>query len=485
MGKVYLMGVGPGDEELITLKAIRALKKCTAVMYDRLANHEILSYLNEDCIVYYCGKEPGCHYKTQEEINDIIVELAKKGHIVGRIKGGDPYVFGRGGEEALRLIDENMDFEVIPGITSPIAVLNYAGIPITHRALARSFHVFTGKTKDKLDINWKSAATIGGTLVFLMGIGNLSLIVENLLENGMDENTSVAVIMRGTTSKQKRVIGSLKDIEIKVKENNIVSPSVIVIGEVVRFSNQLNWYENKPLFGQNICITRTKNQSKELKEKLLNLGADVTEINSIKIKNTDYNLDNYIDKLKQYDYIVFTSVNAVKIFFNYLNKKEYDIRNIKAQFAVIGPATARELRSKGVVPTILSKEFVAESLFEDMKKYIKAGDKILVPRSKNAREFLVKALIEEQCMVDEVYIYETLCGDLQDKTRFDGADKVIFTSPSTVRNMISIVGLSKIRSKEVIAIGPITKRELSKNNISCEICDRYYIEGIIDKLLDK
>lgn len=485
MGKVYLMGVGPGDEELITLKAVRALKKCTAVMYDRLANHEVLSYLSEDCIVYYCGKEPGCHYKTQEEINDIIVELAKKGHIVGRIKGGDPYVFGRGGEEALRLIDENMDFEVIPGITSPIAVLNYAGIPITHRALARSFHVFTGKTKDKLDINWKSAATIGGTLVFLMGVGNLSLIVKNLLENGMDVNTNVAVIMRGTTSKQKKVIGCLKDIEIKVKENNIVSPAVIVIGEVVRFSNQLNWYENKPLFGQNICITRTKNQSKELKEKLLNLGADVTEINSIKIKNTDYNLDNCMDKLKQYDYIVLTSVNAVKIFFNYLNKKEYDIRNIKAQFAVIGPATAKELRSKGIMPTILSKEFVAESLFKGMKKYIKAGDRILVPRSKNAREFLVKALIEEKCMVDEVYIYETLCGDLQDKTRFEGVDKVIFTSPSTVRNMISIVGSHKIQSKEVIAIGPVTERELSKNNISCQVCDRYYIEGIIDKLLDK
>lgn len=235
MSKVYLIGAGPGDEELITLKAIRALKKCTAVMYDRLANGELLKYLAPNCEIYYCGKEPGCHYKSQDEINKMLVKLAKEGHIVGRIKGGDPYVFGRGGEEALDILEENIEFEVIPGVTSPVSVLNYAGIPITHRGISRGFHIFTAMTKDKLDIDWKSVVNIGGTLVFLMGLGRLELITKGLIENGMDKEGKVAVVMKGTTSKQKKVIGNLENIVEKVKEAKLESPVIIVVGEVVSF----------------------------------------------------------------------------------------------------------------------------------------------------------------------------------------------------------------------------------------------------------
>ena len=223
MSKVYLIGAGPGDEELITLKSIRALKKCTAVMYDRLASGELLKYLAPSCEIYYCGKEPGCHYKSQDEINKMLVKLAKEGHIVGRIKGGEPYVFGRGGEEALDLLEENIEFEVIPGVTSPVSVLNYAGIPITHRGISRGFHIFTAMTKDKLDIDWKSVANIGGTLVFLMGLGRLELIVKGLIENGMDKESKIAVVMKGTTSKQKKVIGNLENIVEKVKETRVTS----------------------------------------------------------------------------------------------------------------------------------------------------------------------------------------------------------------------------------------------------------------------
>ncbi|HDK7137669.1 TPA: uroporphyrinogen-III C-methyltransferase [Clostridium botulinum] len=484
MSKVYLIGAGPGDEELITLKAIRALKKCTAVMYDRLANGELLKYLAPNCEIYYCGKEPGCHYKSQDEINKMLVKLAKEGHIVGRIKGGDPYVFGRGGEEVLDILEENIEFEVIPGVTSPVSVLNYAGIPITHRGISRGFHIFTAMTKDKLDIDWKSVVNIGGTLVFLMGLGRLELITKGLIENGMDKESKVAVVMKGTTSKQKKVIGNLENIVEKVKEAKLESPVIIVVGEVVSFSDELNWYEKKPLFGRNICITRTKEQAKELKVQLLDLGAEVTEINSIEIKNAEENLKPYLNRLKEYDYIALTSVNAVKIFFDYLIKENIDIRNINAKFGAIGPATSEAIKVRGIMPSIKSKHFVAESLFEEMKKHVQSGDKVLVPRSKDARPFLVDALKKEGCIVDEVHIYETLCGKCTHTERFEDADTVLFTSPSTVKNMIPMVGIDSIKEKSIIAIGPITAAELDKNNIECSICDEYSINGIIDKLLD-
>ncbi|WP_061321225.1 uroporphyrinogen-III C-methyltransferase [Clostridium botulinum] len=484
MSKVYLIGAGPGDEELITLKAIRALKKCTAVMYDKLANGELLKYLAPNCEIYYCGKEPGCHYKSQDEINKMLVKLAKEGHIVGRIKGGDPYVFGRGGEEALDILEENIEFEVIPGVTSPVSVLNYAGIPITHRGISRGFHIFTAMTKDKLDIDWKSVVNIGGTLVFLMGLGRLELITKGLIENGMDKEGKVAVVMKGTTSKQKKVIGNLENIVEKVKEAKLESPVIIVVGEVVSFSDKLNWYEKKPLFGRNICITRTKEQAKELKVQLLNLGAEVTEINSIEIKNAEENLKPYLNRLKEYDYIALTSVNAVKIFFDYLIKENIDIRNINAKFAAIGPATSEAIKVRGIMPSIKSKHFVAESLFEEMKKHVQSGDKVLIPRSKDARSFLVDALKKEGCIVDQVHIYETLCGQSSHTERFEDADTVLFTSPSTVKNMISMAGIDSIKEKSIIAIGPITAAELYKNNIECSICDEYSINGIIDKLLD-
>ena len=221
MSKAYIIGTGPGDEELLTLKAKRVLRKCTAVFYDRLVSNNILNYLNDDCEIYYCGKEPGAHYKTQEEINEMIVKLAKEGHIVGRVKGGDPYVFGRGGEEVLALQKEGIEFEVIPGVTSPIAVLNYAGIPITHRGLAQSFHIVTGMSAKTLNVNFEALAKENGTLVFMMGLANIDHIVSELIKYGKDKDTKAAVVMRGTSSKQRKVIGTLEDISKKLRMLNL------------------------------------------------------------------------------------------------------------------------------------------------------------------------------------------------------------------------------------------------------------------------
>ena len=484
MGKVYLMGVGPGDAELITLKAIRMLGKCTAVMYDRLANTSVLKYLKDDCKIYYCGKEPGCHYKTQQEINDMLVSLAKKDHVVGRIKGGDPYVFGRGGEEAIALIEKNIEFEVVSGITSPIAVLNYAGIPITHRGIAQSFHVFTAMSAEKLNIDWNAVAKLQGTMVFMMGFRNLGKIAESLISNGLDINTPCAVVMKGTTSKQKKVVGNLENIVAKVKEAEISSPCIIVVGEVVKFSQKFNWYEKKPLFGKNICITRSKEQSKELRENLSDLGAEVLEINSIGFKNTSYNLQPYKDKFTDYNFIALTSVNGVNIFFNYLNEIEFDIRKLKAKIAAIGPATANAIKDRGIIPEIVADHFVAESLFEKMKNYIKENDKVLIPRSKGSRPYLVEELRKSGCYVDEVFTYETICGKLRSESEIKDVDIIVFTSPSTVKNMITMVGIETIKSKLALAIGPITAKALSDIGIEAVICDVYSTRGVISKIVE-
>ncbi|MBR9648824.1 uroporphyrinogen-III C-methyltransferase [Clostridium tyrobutyricum] len=482
-GKVYLIGAGPGDEELLTLKAVEKLRKCTVVMYDRLAGTEVLNYIDEKCKLYYCGKNPGSHYKTQDEINKMLVEFAKQGNIVGRIKGGDPYIFGRGGEEILALTEENIEFEVIPGITSFISVLNYAGIPVTHRNIARSFHVFTGKAADKLDIDWKSAANIGGTLIFMMGFSNLQIICNELIENGMDPSKPCAVVMSGTTAKQRKLTSNLKNIYGETKIKNFHSPCIFVIGEVVKLNDRLNWYEKKPLFGRNICITRSKQQSVPMRKKLIDLGAQVTEIHSIKIRYTPENIKDYMDKLNEYDYVVFTSSNGVESFFDVLLKENYDIRNIKGIFAAIGPATEREIKKRGIIPKIIAKKFVAESLYKEMKKYVKQGDRIFIPRSKNSRPYLAEVLRGQGCIVDECYTYETLVGDVLDKECFKDVDTVLFTSPSTVRNMIELVGIDSIRQKQIVSIGPITGSELKKHNLSYKMSESYTTDGIIQKLV--
>lgn len=484
MSKVYIIGTGPGDEELLTLKAVEALKKCTAILYDRLVSNNILNYLSDNCEIYYCGKEPGSHYKTQEEINESLIELSKKGHIVGRVKGGDPYVFGRGGEEVLALIEENIEFEVIPGVTSPIAVLNYAGIPITQRGMAQSFHIITGMTAGVKNINWEAVAKEKGTLVFMMGLNNLNEIIKNLIDNGKDENTNVAVVMRGTSSKQKKVVGTLKDIEGKVKEAKLKSPCIIAIGEVITLNDKLNWYEKKPLFGLNVCVTRSREQSSNLKKKLRELGAEVTEINSIKIEPTKENLNEVKDKLSEYNHIILTSVNGVNIFFDYIIENKIDLREIKAKFSVVGKATKRALEQRGIQAFIMGREFVGEGLFKSLRPHLLKGEKVLIPCSSESRSYLKDEIEKLGLIVDRIHTYNTVCGKVKNEKAFEEVDFILYTSPSTVNNMLSLFGIDKIKEKYNIAIGPQTLKALKDNDLEGYVCRKHSEDGFLEEIVE-
>lgn len=482
-GKAYIIGTGPGDEELLTLKAVNALEKCTAVLYDRLVSNNILNYLNEGTEIYYCGKEPGAHYKTQDEINEMLVKLVKEGHIVGRIKGGDPYVFGRGGEEVLALNKEKLDFEVIPGVTSPISVLNYAGIPITQRGISQSFHIVTGMTAAGEKLAWDALAKEKGTLVFMMGLENLERIKSNLIDNGKDKNTPAAIVMRGTSSKQKKVVGTLDNINEKAKEANLKSPCIIVIGDVVNLNEELDWYGKKPLFGVNICVTRSREQSSSLKMKLRDLGAEVTEVNSIKIKETTENLRPYIEKLDSYDHIILTSVNGVNNFFDFLIKEKYDIRNLKAKFSVIGKATRKALEKRGILSFIMAREFVGEGLFKVLKPHLNEGESVLIPCSSSSRAYLKEEIEALGLKVDKVHIYDTLCGEARNKKAFEEVDYILFTSPSTFTNMVALFGLDKIKEKKLIAIGPQTAKAIRESDAECFVCKKHSEDGFLEEIV--
>ena len=345
-GIVYLVGAGPGDIGLLTVKGMRCLQKAEVVIYDFHLNAQILNYINHDAEFIYAGKRGGRHTMTQDEINAAIVEKAKEGKNVCRLKGGDPFVFGRGGEEAQVLAKEGIPFEVVPGVSSSVAAPAYAGIPLTHRLYSSSFAVIPGyedTTKEESSIDWAKLATGVGTLVFLMAVKNIEVLTEKLIENGRSPETPVAVIRWGTRPDQKTLVSTLKDIAKLVREKDIRPPAVTVVGDVVNLRNELNWYENKPMFGHRVLVTREHSGGFESLEEL---GAEVIQFPTIEIvppENWD-ELDSAIDTIESYDWLIFTSSNAVRYFFSRLFEKKRDIRELKGlKICAIGAKTAASI----------------------------------------------------------------------------------------------------------------------------------------------
>ena len=479
-GKVYLVGAGPGDYKLLTLKGLECIKKADVIVYDRLANSNYLKEAKSNCEFIYVGKASSNHTLPQEDINRVIADKAKEGKIVTRLKGGDPYVFGRGGEEGQLLKEEGIDFEVIPGITSAIGGLCYAGIPITHRDHASSFHVVTGHLRDDYkenpEINWNALANIRGTIVFLMGVANLKKISENLIKEGKSKDTPVALISWATRYNQRVITSTLEDVYETAVRENVKPPTLIAVGSVVELRDTLNFFEKKPLFGKNIMVTRSRTQSSSIVEKIMDLGGSPIEMPTIKIEKIENNteLENEINNIRDYTYLVLTSKNAVEIFFDKLEEMNLDTRALaNLKVCAIGSATAKEIKSRGIIADIVPKAFVAESLFDELKDKLTKEDNILIPRARNARDYLVDKL-SEICTVKEVHTYESVIDtskkdEILDILEKEDLDFITFASSSTVRNFVEIIGqdnLDKINSSKVISIGPITSATAEELNIN-------------------
>ncbi len=502
-GRVYLVGSGPGTADLITLRGMRLLKNADAVVYDYLADPQLLREAPDGCELIYVGKKAGQHTLRQEEINDLLVKLAEEGKRVVRLKGGDPFVFGRGGEEALALKEAGLPFEVVPGVTAGIAAPAYAGIPVTHRGLTCTLGFITGHEdpeKDDSDIDWSKVATGFGTLVFYMGVGNLPRIVERLTQNGRAPSTPAAVVRWGCRPNQQTVSGTLGDIAEKVAQAGLKPPAIIIVGEVVGLRPELQWFENKPLFGRRIVVTRSRAQAGDLSARLAELGADVVEFPVIRIVPPEdaEPLTRAATRVREFDWLIFTSVNGVEAFFGALRGQGLDARALHGvRVCAIGPATAGTVERFGVVADLIPPKYVAESVAEALAQQGEvAGKRLLLARADIGRSFLPQELERLGAHVEDVVAYRTVLEEPEniEEVRRDLAagriSAVTFSSSSTVRNFAQLVGAEALRAvsppPSLASIGPETTRTL-REYTDAEIVEasEYTIPGLATLLTER
>ncbi len=498
-GFVYLVGAGPGDPGLFTLKGKEVLEQADVVIYDRLANPRLLKYASPDAEKIYVGKRTGRHTVDQEGINKIILEKAREGNLVVRLKGGDPFIFGRGGEEAQVLAKEGIPFEIVPGVTSAIAVPAYAGIPLTHRSYTASVAFITGHRSDEkdADVDWEGLAKGVGTLVFLMGIKNLPKIAENLIRFGRSPKTPVAVIRWGTTPDHVSIDGTLEDIAERVKEAGIKPPAIVVVGDVAALRREIAWFEKSPLLGKRVVVTRSRDQASELVSLLERRGAKCIEYPVIEqVWPEDLSpLDEAIKNIGKYKWIIFTSVNAVKFFLRRARELGRDIRVLgSARIAVVGEATARFLRGLGIEPDLIPDKFQQEGLLKAFKGLDEAAtgeNRILYPRAERVRPGLESGLKELGYIVDGVITYRTQLPELtpeeRDALRGKRIDCIVFTSSSTVENFMKLcpedVRKEIFSRAKIASIGPITTKTLEKYGVRCSIePDRATISAIVQEM---
>lgn len=492
-GIVYIIGAGSGNEKLITLRALECIKNADVIVYDRLINTNFLSYARKTSEKIDAGKKAGNHTIPQQDINKLLASKAKEGKRVVRLKGGDPFVFGRGGEEAIHLFNEGIKFEIVPGISAVNAVTAYAGIPITHRNISSSFHVITGHenpSKQDEAIDYSVIAKLSGTLIFFMGLGNLESICENLMKYGKKKETPIAVISHGTGENQKTVCGTLEN--IKNFKSEMESPALIVVGEVVSLRKYLNWFEDNINSNKKVLVTRSKEQSEKICSKIKSIGAHPINFPMIEIKDNIDSVEYIYEDIEQYDWIVFTSENAVNIFIKGLMKYKGDVRAIgKAKIAVIGSSTEKTLKNYYLKAEITPKEFESEKLSQELKNKVKSGEKVLLPTSNIAHNSISNTLEQIGAKLKIVYIYNVVTpnykvGELTSVLR--DVDVITFTSPSCVKGFMETLkmdndSLGILDNKEIICIGPITGNALKAFNINSYKCAKTHtVDGIVDLL---
>jgi len=495
-GTVYLVGAGPGDSGLLTMRGAELLGRADVVVYDALVNPDLLRLAPKAAEIIYGGKRARAHAIPQEELNQLLVKKAREGKTVVRLKGGDPYIFGRGGEEAEELVAAGIPFEVIPGISSVVAGPNYAGIPLTHREHCSSFTVITGHedpTKEDTALDFDQIAKIPGTKVILMGVQRIAALAESLIAGGMAPSTPVGMVRWGTTGKQRSIEGTLETIARVVAETGFKAPAVTVIGDVVKLRRKLNWAEQRPLFGQRIVVTRTREQASALSKQLTERGAEVLEIPTIRIEAPDDRqaLVEAMSGLGEYDWLIFTSPNGVTQFFDYFFKSYEDVRDLGAlHIAAVGPATAAKVAEFHLKVDLMPERFVSNEIATAFKKFQSIENvRILLMRAQVANPELVRALEDLGAIVDDVSVYKTV-PETEDRNgaawrlNEEGADWLTFTSASTVENFHMRFDLPALLKKypalKTASIGPETSKALTKLGLTPTVEARIHtIEGLV------
>ncbi|HWW67174.1 MAG TPA: uroporphyrinogen-III C-methyltransferase [Solirubrobacterales bacterium] len=491
-GVVYLVGAGPGDPGLMTVRSLALIASADAIFYDRLIPPGALAGARRDVELVYVGKRPGVSSVPQEEIEERLIEAARAGKSVVRLKGGDPFVFGRGGEEGEALRAAGVEFEVVPGVTAGVAATAYAGIPVTHRDDASAVAFVTGHEepeKSETALDWKALAAFPGTLVFYMGVKRLGENAAALIEAGRDPDEPAAAVERGTMPAQRTVTATLGTIAAAIEREEVGAPALIVVGPVVERREALAWLERRPLHGRRVVVTRARAQASGLAATLRNLGAEVVELPAIRIEpriDTD-DVRRAVESIGDYALVCLTSPNGVRLLFEALAAAGLDTRALAgAMAAAIGPGTARALAERGIAADVVPERFVAEALVAALSEVEVKGRRVLVARAAEARDVLPDALRERGAEVDVVALYETVREDPQPEAieAAQDADYVTLTSSSTVRNLVEALGDRFPRDARIVSIGPITGKTARDAGLEVHVeAERHDIEGLVEALL--
>ncbi|HEX4133708.1 MAG TPA: uroporphyrinogen-III C-methyltransferase [Bryobacteraceae bacterium] len=488
MSKVYLVGAGPGDPELITVKARRLLENADCILYDHLASSDLLDLAPPSAERIYVGKKKAEHALAQEEICALLVDRGKRGLNVVRLKGGDPFIFGRGGEEAEALADAGVPFEIVPGVTSPLGIAAYTGVPLTHRDHTSVVTFITGH--DVLKIDWSKVGT-SETLVIFMGLSQFDEIARRIIAGGRAAATPAMAARWGTRPDQEVLTGTLETLPELIHKHALKPPATIIVGDVVRLRDKLNWYENLPLFGRRIVVTRAREQAGELSALLHNLGAEVIELPTIEIKPADdYGpLDQAIARLDEYGWLIFTSANGVRFFLDRLDRSRLDLRAIQGRICAIGPATRDALERFHLKVDCMAERYVAEGLLDAMAAYDLSGSRILIARAAVARDLLPTDLTRRGAIVDVIEAYRTSApaglahraADILSRK----PDWITFTSSSTVKNLVSATGVEALQNVNCASIGPVTTATLRENGVPVAAeAVAYTVPGLVQALLN-